>query len=257
MKALYFLLNFAQALFLLCWSAFWISAALVVMALSLNPAVPLAMARRFWAPGLLTFGFTKLQLAALPDVDWGKPHVFVMNHQSMLDIPCAFAAIPANLRFVAKHSLKFVPFLGWYMWATGMIFVNRSDRSKAIRSIGDAAARIRGGVNILAFPEGTRSDNGDVLPFKHGIFVLALEAGVPVVPVAIENSGRLLPSGTFSLRPGVVRMKIGTPIPTAGRRVEDRDALAREVRSAVMQLKRDLADEQANDVGRPIPSTSR
>ena len=266
MKALYLLLNTAQALFLLFWSLLWISLALVVMALTLNPAVPLAMARRFWAPGLLTFAFAKLQLAPLPDVDWAKPHVFVMNHQSMIDIPFAFAAIPANLQFIAKHSLKYVPFLGWYMWATGMVFVKRSDRSRSMKSISEAGARIRAGTNILAFPEGTRSKTGEVLPFKKGVFVLALEAGVPVVPVAIENSWRVLPTGTFSIRPGTVRMKIGRPIPTAGRSVDDRDALAKEVREAIVQLKRELEDAQnrgararpvRGELSGSVPSPSR
>jgi 1-acyl-sn-glycerol-3-phosphate acyltransferase len=251
----YLLLNAFQLAFLLFWSALWISLALVALLVTFNRALPLAMARRFWAPGLLTFAFAKLQRAPLPDFDFAQPHVFVMNHQSMLDIPCAFAGIPANVRFVAKHVLKYVPFLGWYMWATGMIFVNRSDRTQSVKSIAEAGARIRGGVNILAFPEGTRSKSGDVLPFKKGAFILAIEAGVPVVPVAISNSGRILPTGTFSIRPGTVRMKIGAPIPTAGRGLDDRDALAKEVREAIIALKRELGDGQdsvpARDSARP------
>ncbi len=252
---LYLLLNAFQLLFLLFWSTLWISLALVVLLVTFKPALPLAMARRFWAPGLLTFAFAKLSREPLPDIDFSKPHVFVMNHQSMLDIPVAFAGIPANLRFVAKHILKYVPFLGWYMWATGMIFVNRSDRTKSVKSIAEAGARIRGGVNILAFPEGTRSRSGEVLPFKKGVFILALEAGVPVVPVAIANSGRILPTGTFSIRPGVVRMKLGAPIATAGRGVAERDALAREVREAIVALKRELGDE--DDRGEPLPSAAQ
>src|SRR5690606_2843749 len=134
------------------------------------------------------------------------PHIFLMNHQSMVDIPAAFASIPANLRFVAKHSLKHIPFLGWYMSMTGMIFVNRNDRRKAFQSLQQAADRIREGASILAFPEGTRSRDGVLLPFKRGPFLLALESGVPVIPVVIDGSGRNFPAGTLlQIRPATVR----------------------------------------------------
>ncbi len=241
MKAFYFLLNAVQAVYLVIWCSFWATAGLLVLLCTFNPNQALAMARRFWAPGMLWFGLTKLRREPLPELDWTRPHIFVMNHQSMLDVTCAFVGIPANLRFVAKKSLRRVPFLGWFMWATGMIFVDRLHRARAMKGLAEAGARIRGGASVLAFPEGTRSLDGELLPFKKGVFVLALAAGVPVVPVAIENSGKLLPAGTFKLRPGVVRMKLGAPIPTAGRTLDARDELAAEVRTAILRLKRELA----------------
>jgi 1-acyl-sn-glycerol-3-phosphate acyltransferase len=240
MRWLYPILNVLQALFLAVWSVFWISLALVLTILTFNRNVPLAMARRFWAPALIWATGCRFKVDALPNVDWSKPHIFVMNHQSMLDIPCAFAALPVNIRFVAKQVLKYVPFLGWYMWLTGMIFVDRSNRTKALRSLALAGARIRGGANILAYPEGTRSRDGAILPFKKGPFVLALEAGVPIIPVAIEGSGRVLPSDGFRIRAGEVRLKIGMPIETAGRSPQQRDDLLREVRDAIISLSRDL-----------------
>ncbi len=236
----YLLLNAAQAVFLVLWSVLWISLALVLTLLTLNRSVPLAMARRFWAPALIWAAGCTLRVDPLPGIDWDKPHVFVMNHQSMFDIPCAFAALPVNLRFVAKKVLKFVPFLGWYMWLTGMIFVNRSKRSSAVRSLSAAGARVRAGASILAFPEGTRSVDGGILPFKKGAVMLALEAGVPIVPVAIEGSGDALPSGGFRLRPTEVRLKVGTPISTASWSVEQRDQLVSAVREAVSALNREL-----------------
>jgi 1-acyl-sn-glycerol-3-phosphate acyltransferase len=236
MKRLYPLLNLAQFLFTLAWSAFWISMALVVLVVTMNPSAPLAMARKFWGPGLRWGALADLQVDPLPDVDWSKPHIFVMNHQSMFDIPAAFIAIPANIRFVAKHVLKYVPFLGWYMWATGMIFVDRSNRARAVASLDLAGKRIREGANILAYPEGTRTKDGSILPFKKGPFVVALKAGVPIIPVAIDGSGKLLPTGGFWLRKGVVRMKFGTPIETAHLTDADRDALMRQVRNAMIDL---------------------
>jgi 1-acyl-sn-glycerol-3-phosphate acyltransferase len=236
MRRLYPLLNVVQALFLITWSMFWISAALVVLIVTRNPDAPLAMARNFWGPGLRWGALITIQREALPEVDWSKPHIFVMNHQSMFDIVAAFVAIPVNIRFVSKKVLQYVPFLGWYMTATRMIFVDRSNRTKAVRSLAEAGERIRGGSNILAYPEGTRSEDGSILPFKKGPFVVALMAGVPIIPVAIEGSGRLLPRGGFNLRKGIVRVKLGAPIPTADFAPHDRDALMHRVRDALIDL---------------------
>jgi 1-acyl-sn-glycerol-3-phosphate acyltransferase len=233
-------LNVLQALFLVVWSVFWISLAVLATVCTLNGELALIMARRCWAPALIRFAGARFQVEPLPALDWKTPRIFVLNHESMLDIPCAFAAIPSNLRFVAKHSLKYVPFLGWYMWLTGMVFVNRGKREQAFASLRKAGERIRDGATILAFPEGTRTADGRILPFKKGIFVLALEAGVPIVPVAISGSGKVVPPGGFRLRGGPVRLKMGTPIATAGRRPEDRDALMAEVRQAVIRLHREL-----------------
>lgn len=233
-------LNVLQALFLMVWSVFWISLAVLATICTLNGELALIMARRCWAPALIWASGARFQVEPLPELDWKTPRIFVLNHESMLDIACAFAAIPSNLRFVAKHSLKYVPFLGWYMWLTGMVFVNRGRRDQAFASLRKAGERIREGATILAFPEGTRSTDGRILPFKKGIFVLALEAGVPIVPVAISGSGKVVPSGSFRLRGGPVRLKMGTPIPTSGRRPEDRDALMAEVRREVIRLHREV-----------------
>jgi len=227
--------------FLAAWCVFWITVALPVAIISSETA--LAMARRLWSRPLFWVSGARLQREPLPDVDWSRPHIFVMNHQSNLDIPVAFAALPSNLRFVAKHSLLYVPFLGWYMWITGMIFVNRSHRARAVASLRRAGERIRAGANILAFPEGTRSRDGKIHPFKKGPFALALEAQVPVVPVAIEGSGAVQPAQGWWVHPGVIRVKVGRPIPTAGRSPDDRDALAREVRDAIIQLHREIGGQ--------------
>lgn len=251
LDALYPLLNFAQALFLASWSVFWIPFSLLLTLLTLNRAIALVCARHFWAPPLIKFAGARFRPEPLPPIDWSRPYIFVMNHESMLDIPCAFAVVPSNLRFVAKKVLKYVPFLGWYMWATGMVFVDRSDPAAAIRSLAAAAERIRRGTSIIAFPEGTRSRTGEILPFKKGPFGLALEAGVPVVPMAISGSARVVPSDGFRLRPGEVRMKIGMPIETAGRDKSDRRGLAREVRAAVIQLHREIGGAGATDMTDP------
>jgi 1-acyl-sn-glycerol-3-phosphate acyltransferase len=243
------LVNVLQMLFTFVWSAFWISAAFVVTLLTFNRSIALMMARRCWAPALIKASGTDFHLEPLPDVDWKQPHIFVMNHQSMIDIPCAFYGLPANIRFVAKEQLKWVPFIGWFIWLTGMVFVDRSKRAKAVASLEKAGKRIREGANIIAYAEGTRSPDGRVMPFKKGPFVLALSAGVPIIPVAIEGSHKV--SGkhqVWKLRPAKVRMKVGQPISTAGLKAEDRDQLLHDVRAAVIKLHLEIGGQGGVDV---------
>jgi 1-acyl-sn-glycerol-3-phosphate acyltransferase len=229
-----------QGAFLVVWSIVWITLALLLTLVTWNRNLPLVMARRCWAPALIWATGAQYRVDPLPAIDFSQPHIFVMNHQSALDIACAFASIPVNLRFVAKNVLKFIPFLGWYMWMTGMIFVDRSKGTRAVRSFAKAAAKIRAGANIIVFPEGTRSRDGSILPFKRGPFALALQAGVAIVPVAIEGSGQVMCAGGFRLAPGLVRLKIGHPIPTTGRKAQGRDQLMRDVRAALIDLHRQI-----------------
>ena len=228
--------NLAQAAFLIVWSIFWISLAFLLALVTLNREVPLMMARRYWAPALIRVSGARLKVDSFPVFDWSKPHIFVMNHQSMLDIPIAFSVLPVNLHFIAKHNLKYVPFVGWYMWMTGMIFINRSQRSQAFKSIQRAAERVRNGANIIAYPEGTRSRTGDILPFKKGIFALALEAKVPIVPVLIRGSGDVVPPDGFCLRGGAVRVQVGQPIEVGDRAAGERDQLMREVHATMEKM---------------------
>ncbi|QRN95270.1 1-acyl-sn-glycerol-3-phosphate acyltransferase [Archangium violaceum] len=243
MKLLSPLIALFQAVFLILWLVFWITVSGLAAILTLNGELPLVMARRFWASMHWHITGSPLLVEPLPDVDWSKPHIFLMNHQSAFDIPVAFAVIPVNIRFIAKHVLKWIPFLGWYMVGTGMIFLNRSNRREAMRSLKLAGERIRAGSNILAFPEGTRSKDGRILPFKKGSFVLAVEAGVPIIPMAIEGTRGMLPKGSIRLRRHTIRVKVGQPISTAGIKGPAREALMNQVRDVIIQLHRDIGGE--------------
>jgi len=234
------------------WSIFWISTALLLGTVLRDSSLPLRFARRFWAPGMLWFSGAELQITGRPETGWDRPAIYVMNHQSSLDIPAAFAILPVDLRFIAKHTLRKVPFLGWYMSWTGMVFVDRSNSTQAVGTLNAAAERVRGGISLLAYPEGTRSRDGRILPFKKGPFVLALQAGVPIVPVAIQGSLKVMPSGLKPLRPGVVRIAIGTPITTADLSMADRDELVRRARDSVVTMHAALASESLD----PEPGTS-
>lgn len=217
---------------LISWSAFWITLASVLTLLTLRRDLALTLARVAWGPGVLWLAGAKFEVAPLPDIDWNRPYIFVMNHQSMLDIAAGFTAAPVKLRFVAKESIRWMPFVGWYMWMTGMIFVDRSNKRRALQSLAKAGKRIRAGSNIIMFPEGTRSKDGKILPFKKGPFVLATEAGVPLLPVAVHGTASVMPRTGMRLRRGTVRVAIGQPVLVEedGRNRED---LIRRVRHAL------------------------
>lgn len=192
------------------------------------------VARRLWAPMLTWVGGARLIVSGQENVDPQRPTIYVSNHQSTLDIPAHFVALGVNFRFVAKHQLAYVPLIGWYLWSTGNIFINRGHREKAIASLALAARRIRAGTSVFLYPEGTRSEDGRVLPFKKGPFALALKARVPVVPITIEGSGTVMPKNSWDIKPGPVYVKIGKPIDTTRFAEDDREGLARAVRDVII-----------------------
>jgi 1-acyl-sn-glycerol-3-phosphate acyltransferase len=187
---------------------------------------------RGWARVLLLGLGVEVDVEGSDNVPEG-PAVYAANHGSAIDIPILFGYLPANFRFIHKRSLYLVPVLGWSLWVAGHVGIDRSNPFRARKSLHAAAQRIQAGTSVAVFPEGTRSSDSGVGPFKRGSFVLALEAGVPVVPVSIRGVKRVVPRGLRTLRPGTVRLVIHPAVPTAGRSVETAESLAEEVRSVV------------------------
>ncbi|MFZ5636269.1 MAG: lysophospholipid acyltransferase family protein [Pseudomonadota bacterium] len=234
LRALWPLANLLQFVYTLLWTAGCISAALVVRALRGNADAPLRMASRLWAPGLLRGAGARLDVRGAEAIDWSKPYVVVANHQSMIDICALFRAVPVPLRFVMKQEMSRVPFLGAYVRAMGMVFVDRAGQGAGEAMQRDTVALLRDGACVLVFPEGTRSRDGRIGAFKGGAFRAAIEAGVDVLPVAIAGAGAVLPpTGLFRVRPGRIALRIGAPLPATG---IDRHALAREARATVIAL---------------------
>jgi 1-acyl-sn-glycerol-3-phosphate acyltransferase len=229
--------NALQLLFTLAWTAAWISLALLVRVATAGQRWPLRMASRLWAPGLLHGAGARLVVEGADQVDWSRPCVLVANHQSVIDVCALFRAVPIPLRFVLKQEMTRVPFVGWYAKAMGMVFIDRGNARESRSRLLAVADGVRGGATVCAFPEGTRSVDGSVGPFKGGPFQLALAAGAPVLPVALDGSGAVLPRAGFAVRPGVIRVRFGTPIETAGLGADERQALARRARDAVIALK--------------------
>ncbi len=214
--------------------------ACLVMLLTLSAEPSFWMVRNLWAPVLLWAGGARLVVIGREHVDPRRPTLYISNHQSTIDVPCLSRALRANVRYVAKHQLKYVPVMGWYMWLTGFPFVDRGNRRSAVASLEKAGLRIRKGLSIVVYPEGTRSDDGRVLPFKKGPFMLALKAQVAICPVAIEGSGKLMPKNSWHITPGEIRVKVGAPIDVTGYTESDRERLMQDVRSQIIDLHRSI-----------------
>jgi 1-acyl-sn-glycerol-3-phosphate acyltransferase len=163
--------------------------------------------------------------------------LFFANHQSMLDIIALFVALQDTpFAFAAKRELFRVPVIGWYLAIAGYVEVDRSDRERAKAAYKRAAGLLHEGVRICIYPEGTRSIDGSVLPFKKGPFVLAVEAQVPIVPVAVDGAQHAVPKHTLRLYGSTIHIRVGAPIETAGSTLESRDELIVRTRKAVLAL---------------------
>jgi len=169
---------------------------------------------RQWARlNLALFGIS-LRVRRLAPLDPDAPYVFMSNHRSQTDILAVVAALEEfQLRWVAKKELTRIPLFGWALQRTGHIIIDRSDRRQSIASLRAAKSQMLDGISVVIFPEGTRSDPGqDLLPFKKGGFMLALETGFPIVPLVIRGSREILPRGSWQIVPGEIEVIVGAPI---------------------------------------------
>jgi 1-acyl-sn-glycerol-3-phosphate acyltransferase len=200
---------------------------------------------RWWSRGVLASAGVRVRVRARATLDPKRSYVVMPNHLSMVDIWAVFVAVPIPLRFIAKKQLGRIPLFGWAMRAGRFIFIDRQNATSARRTIDLAADRIRAGSSVVIFPEGTRSRDGRLGPFKKGGFHLAINSGADIVPVAIRGSREVMPRGAALIRPGVVDVEIGEPISTAGLGPDDREALLEKVRARVAEL-----------LGEELPSAS-
>ena len=190
-----------------------------------------------WSRWILGAAGTPLQIEGLARIPPG-PVVYASNHSSMFDIWALAAGMPGSIRFVAKQELARIPLLGQAMLAAGHVTIDRTNRTRAMDAYAEAARRIHErGVSTVVFPEGTRSRTGELLPFKNAPFGLAIAAQVPLVPVYVHDTFRILPKGAWRLRPTPIRIMVGDPIPTTGLTLQDRETLRQRAHDAIAAMR--------------------
>jgi len=187
---------------------------------------------RLWSWLILATTGVNVTVRGLERVPPGRSYLFVANHQSFYDIPIVFWHVPFDLRIVAKASLGGFPFIGGHLRRTGHVLVDR--RSPGLRTFRQVEGLMKAGRSLLVFPEGTRSPDGRLGRFRRGIFLLAIETGLPVVPMALRGSRHVMRKGRLMTCPGDVVLEVFEPIPVSGLTRADAEPLAERVRAIVL-----------------------
>ncbi len=188
-----------------------------------------------WARLILKTCGVEVAVLGRENLGPGRTYVLASNHQSLFDTPILFAYLPLSFRILYKKSLNRIPFLGWHLFLSGHIGVERENPAKARESLDHAAERIRSGTSVVVFPEGTRSYNGMMRAFRKGSFRLAVKAGKPIVPLTIAGSHLVMTRGKVTVYPGKVRLTIGESVEVEGLTEADASALSERVRDVVQK----------------------
>jgi 1-acyl-sn-glycerol-3-phosphate acyltransferase len=204
---------------------------------------------RIWSWLILSAAGVKLTVRFAQPLDPRRPYVFMPNHVSVLDIWALYVAVPIPLRMIAKKQLGDIPLFGWAMRAGRFIFIDRQNPVSARRSIDDGTRFIREGHSVLIFPEGTRTRDGKLGPFKKGGFYLAINSGAAIVPIAIRGARELMPRGQLRIKGGPVTVDIGAPISTDGLTEKDREPLLQRVRGIILEMTGEAPPSGGTDQG--------
>lgn len=188
-----------------------------------------------WARMLLWLASTRVTVIGAENILPDRPQIFMANHQSDFDILIVLAHVPGQFRWIAKKELFKIPVFSKAMKNAGYIEIDRQNHEKAMKSLDEAARKIREGKSVCTFPEGTRSKDGTIKPFKQGMFHLAIKAGVPIVPISIIGAHEIMPKRTLKVRPGRITMIIDRPVDASGYTIETRGELIEQVRSVIIR----------------------
>lgn len=195
---------------------------------------------RAWGRLLLRIAGVKVCVEGFTQVDPNTSYVVVANHVSYMDTPVILAHLPVNFRFLAKSELFKIPFIGSHLSKAGHISVPRNDPRAALKVLGSAGKMLKErGISVLVFPEGGRSADGALQPFKDGAAYMALKGGIPVLPIGLTGMHAILPMHSALVRPGKVVMCVGEPIPTEHLAQSQRAELTAQLREAVVDLRHD------------------
>jgi 1-acyl-sn-glycerol-3-phosphate acyltransferase len=249
-----------------CWTgcafstAFWASISIAGGLVSGNGRLQHYCMRR-WSRDNLWLSRARVEMEGLENIDLNRPQIFTVNHSGLHDILSLAAHLPIQFRWIAKKSLFSIPFMGWHMRRSGYIPIDQENPRETARNITEAAKEISGGVNAIVFPEGKRSKTGDLGEFHSGAFALCLRAEVPLVPVIVEGSYRVIAPQTLQVNPGtIVRVKICRPVDIASYQKSEKKRLMEDVFAimnaalAELQSRRRPGEELHDPVRRWIES---
>jgi 1-acyl-sn-glycerol-3-phosphate acyltransferase len=189
-----------------------------------------------WSWLIMKSIFSPVTVIGLDKIDTSRPYVYAVNHASALDIPVLYTYLPFQFRIAFKKELLAYPVVGWQLRRSGQVCIDQQNPGHSISSIRAALKGLKSGLPLVIYPEGGRSDNGEIKPFLAGAFFLAIKAQVDVVPVALVGTYELLPMDTYHIKCRPLEMRVGEPIPTAGLTLRDMETLSERVKKAVEDL---------------------
>jgi len=199
---------------------------------------------RWWSIAVLKAVGIKVRVHGMENLSTGQPYIFASNHVSWFDVPSLAKVLPRN-KFIAKSELFKVPIFGRAMRSVGMVEIQRENRKAAFGAYDVAAERIRAGNSVVVFPEGTRGHAYPLRPFKKGPFVLAIAAGVPIVPIIVHGTIEIMPRSTLWAHPGTIDVHLLEPVTTTSVDYDHREALMKTVRTRMADAMRELYGVEA------------
>lgn len=190
---------------------------------------------RLWGRVALLANRVKVTVEGMEHLREEETYIFMSNHQGSYDIFALLGFLPFQFKWLAKKELFSIPFFGWAMAAAGYISIDREGTRKTVEAMNKAARKIRDGMSVVIFPEGSRSPDGSIQPFKKGGFTLAVKSNIPIVPIAIAGSREIMPKDRLTPASGGIQIRIGHPIETRPFSLKDRNTLMEKVRQAISE----------------------
>ena len=230
--------SFIKIFFIIIVTIIWSTIVIIVTPINYKGKIT-DFVIKIWAKHVLAISFIKVKTVGIENIKDNQNYIYIVNHSSWFDILISLVAIPGSIKFVSKKQVFYIPIFGWAMWMAGYISIDRSRGIKAMRSIEKSAAKIRNGISVIMFPDGTRSKDGSIQPFKRGAFLLAAKTKVPIIPVTINGAEKVLPKDTLRLSGGTVEIVFDEQIPTIDIKSKDDELkLLEKVRNVIIKNKK-------------------
>ena len=223
------------------WLGFWSAIATVVLCTFIIPVGLLSRTgnlafslSRLWAYTMLAVSFVRTEIKNKDKIQKGKSYIIISNHQSMYDIIALVTTLGIQYRWIIKKELLKIPVFGYALYASRNIFIDRSNTASAIESINKGFERLPEGVSVMVFAEGTRSPDGKIQEFKKGGFITAVRRKIPILPVTVNGSRRILPKKSLAMTPGKIQVVVGDPIDVTGYTIDTVQDLIDKTRQTII-----------------------